>query len=311
MLISIFTPTHSAKWLPDLYRSLLAQTHREWEWVVLPQLDLPTGGFTDPRVRILDRVTSGMGVGVYKAACCDAAQGDVFLELDHDDLLEPQALASLAAATQPERPQFLYSDCATFKTRGDALVFERPPAWLGCQSYQAQTTLGVVIAAQTFPQVPHNLAYISAVPNHLRAWTRAGYEKCGGYDARFGVGDDYDLIVRSWLAGLDFVYLPECLYLYRSHGENTWRGAAWEIFELTGVLRRRYLDAIGREFARRTGLGVCDAPPGSKTFAYFIDARPVRREFDDWQDLYRRLAAGDWPRSSPRRGFGPPRRCSP
>ena len=34
--LSVFTPTHDPRWLPELYRSLAAQTHPDWEWVIVP-----------------------------------------------------------------------------------------------------------------------------------------------------------------------------------------------------------------------------------------------------------------------------------
>ena len=34
MLISIFTPSHRIDRLPDLYKSLVAQTHTDWERVI-------------------------------------------------------------------------------------------------------------------------------------------------------------------------------------------------------------------------------------------------------------------------------------
>src|SRR6185295_9493006 len=58
-------------------------------------------------------------------------------------------------------------------------------------------------------------------PNHVRAWTAASYREVGGHNAALEVGDDYDILMRTYCAGKKFVHIPECLYFYRVTGANT------------------------------------------------------------------------------------------
>ena len=98
MRLSVFTPTHTARYLDNCYGSLAAQTFPDWEWIVLlnkgarwspPQ--------PDPRVRVItDDLASG--VGQAKQRACAEASGQLLVELDHDDLLVGDALEKLVKA---------------------------------------------------------------------------------------------------------------------------------------------------------------------------------------------------------------------
>ena len=90
MKISIFTPTHNARFLEESYRAICEQEIREgddWEWIVL----LNNGAKFAPRGRVkIIRDDSGIkDVGYLKRLACQHATGEVLLELDHDDLLLP------------------------------------------------------------------------------------------------------------------------------------------------------------------------------------------------------------------------------
>jgi hypothetical protein len=44
------------------------------------------------------------------------------------------------------------------------------------------------------------LSHIVGVPNHFRAWRRAAYHAAGGHSPGLFVADDYELILRTFLA---------------------------------------------------------------------------------------------------------------
>ena len=109
---SIFTPTHTALYLETCYESLVGQTIGDWEWIVLLNGGAPDWRppHDDERVRVL-RSKSGGAVGAVKAEACDAATGDILVELDHDDVLLPSCLAAVVDAFElnPEA-SLVYSD---------------------------------------------------------------------------------------------------------------------------------------------------------------------------------------------------------
>ena len=104
MTISVVTPTHRG--LPviqDAYASLCAQTYADWQWVVVPNngVVLSEEMLGDPRIRVVPFTGKPIdgarhSIGALKHFACDYATGDVYLELDDDDVLSPECLATFA-----------------------------------------------------------------------------------------------------------------------------------------------------------------------------------------------------------------------
>ena len=86
-MISVFTPSHDPKYLTECYTSLNEQTYEDWEWVVLLNNGAEWTGPKDERVKIQRSTAEGKGVGYYKGQAILQCKGDIFLELDHDDVL--------------------------------------------------------------------------------------------------------------------------------------------------------------------------------------------------------------------------------
>src|SRR3954463_15861173 len=116
MLVSVFTPSHKPEYLPEAWACLKAQTHDDWEGVVVANGD--RGGeveafveqLDDPRARVI--TCRENRVGALKRVACDNCQGDLFVEYDHDDLILEECLSDLATAFQRtgNKSAFLYSD---------------------------------------------------------------------------------------------------------------------------------------------------------------------------------------------------------
>src|SRR6266699_1371062 len=132
MLASVFTPTHDATWLLDTYRSLLAQKYSDWEWVLVPNgsVQVPSEISADARVRICP-APPGIkpGVGALKRFACSQCRGDLFVELDHDDLLVPQSLELLVQAATEHQAGFLYSDFVNFLPDGSSRTYGSDYGW--------------------------------------------------------------------------------------------------------------------------------------------------------------------------------------
>jgi glycosyltransferase involved in cell wall biosynthesis len=104
MLISVAVPTHNR---PELLRealtSVVAQTHAEWEVVVVDDGSTPPVAESTLRELlgerfVLVRHDPAQGIAAAKNAGVVAARGEVILHLDDDDLLTPDALAQIATA---------------------------------------------------------------------------------------------------------------------------------------------------------------------------------------------------------------------
>ena len=107
MQVNVLTAVHPpyADSLRLTWESLLAQTHREWSWLV--QIDGAAeevfealdacGALSDPRVRPHAHLTSD-GVAVARNIALGRADAPLVQNLDADDELEPDALKSLSDA---------------------------------------------------------------------------------------------------------------------------------------------------------------------------------------------------------------------
>lgn len=261
MRFSIFTPTHRPVFINEAFDSLLAQSHRDWEWVLVPN-----GGAVIPdRIRAHDQVrivpapdwVSRLGIGGLKRFACEQCAGNYLVELDHDDLLTPDALAKISGAIDATGAEFLYSDFANFRADGTCEVYDQAYGW---QSYPFVSGGRTYTALRAFPPDASALHLIFFAPNHVRVWSRAAYQRAGGHDSTLGVTDDHDLVCRTYLTGAKFHCIPECLYLYRllPDGQNTYLQRNAEIQLKQQEVSNRYVYDLVAEWAKRSGLPMLD-----------------------------------------------------
>ena len=285
MRFSIFTPTHDAKHLLETYDSLLTQTFRDWEWVIVPNNGaiLPKE-LDDTRIRIVTPPlwVARLGVGGLKWFACQQSQGDYLVELDHDDRLLPLALERIDEAITTESPDFIYSDNARLEPDGGFELFGKEHGW---ENYHYRCDDKVYQVNSSFQVNAASLRAIFYAPDHIRVWKRDAYHGIGGHDATMPVCDDYDLLCRTYLAGLKIHHIPECLYIYRiQNGGNTWLKRNAEIQSKQQEVSNRYLYPLIDEWCRRFELPRVNlggnAPEG------YIDAS-LKNGFD--------LTKGYWP----------------
>ena len=253
-MISVFTPSHRPTYLDECWQSLHSQSFTDWEWLVLLSAGAVWKPPDDARVRVV-RADDQRGVGAVKRRACELLHGEVFVELDHDDLLASTALERIAAAFA-KHPQvgFVYSDWAQIADDGsrDDSRFDQANGW---EYVDTEVDGRSVLGCRSLEPLPHNLSYIWFAPNHVRAFRRSDYEAVGGYDAGRDVLDDQDLMARLYQR-TEFHRIPECLYLQRMHADNTQRDPALNprIQEETLALYERDVQANALAWSRRRGL---------------------------------------------------------
>ena len=129
-LISILTPVFDTPvpWLREAVESVLAQVYENWELLLIDDGStdadllraLPALGARDRRIRLV-RLESHQGISAALNKGLDLASGEWVTFLDHDDVLEPDALFQNVRVIQ-ENPglDLIYSD--EDKLTGQALT---------------------------------------------------------------------------------------------------------------------------------------------------------------------------------------------
>ncbi len=260
-LISVITAAHqtgSAIEVP--WRSLLAQTHTDWEWVVVddsPEPDtsesltrLAASASAEGRITCQRRDTHG-SIGASKAQAARLCRGEVLVELDHDDELLPDALKGVDLAFESDHDlDFVYSDWVD--RLGGAGVSDAtalyPTGWgLGFGAYATEIIAGVQAPAALAPAITwETVRHIVSMPNHLRAWKLSAYRRIGGFDPQIAVGDDYELLVRTVLHG-SMARIPRPLYVQHHDPSGTsasrvHNAAIMDQVTLVAAARQRDLD---------------------------------------------------------------------
>jgi glycosyltransferase involved in cell wall biosynthesis len=219
-MISIITPTYNtlSHILARTWASLKAQTHTDWAWVVWDDSTNESvwrqlwGFAADERFYIeahRSLTPTGGNIGLIKRRLGMVSEGDIIVELDHDDELTPDALERIAEAFEDPEVGFVYSDWCEINAQGQSCRY--PDGWaFGYGSDYWDEEHGVW--AMRAPEVNQTtLRHIVSMPNHVRAWRSSVYRELGGHDSSLPVADDYDLCVRTCLA-TKIVHIPKMLY---------------------------------------------------------------------------------------------------
>lgn len=255
MKLSLFTPTHKPTHLRDTFDSIQRQNYQNWEWVIAVNggakpTDIPTDIRSDGRVRVFKAPVTDK-IGHLKNFTAGRCTGDVLIEMDHDDMLVPGALRKIAEAAEGLPLAFLYSDAAVFED-GSHKTWGYSPNW-GWEHDTLRVYGQNFTITKTFDITPRSLCEVYVAPDHVRAWTRKAYEQLGGHDVLMSVCDDHDLLCRTYLAGIPFVHVGGCQYLYRWHPANTIKSRQAAIKKQNDANRKKYMQPMIAEWLRRKG----------------------------------------------------------
>ncbi len=255
MKVSIYTPTHNAKYLLEAYDSIKEQSFDEWVIVPNGDANIPDGLLYDPRIKIYPHVSGSGYVGELKKFATEKCTGDILVELDHDDLLMPTAIEEIRKAFEDPSVGFAYSNHADFK--GD---FEKAPRYSAAHGWQwRQFTykgheLDEVIA---FEPDHVSVSRIWYAPNHFRAWRKTALVAAGGDDPSFEVLDDQDLMARTFIV-TKMHHIDKPLYLYRIDNNNTWLRLNAKIQEGVYPIYNKYIFHMSVVWAKSQGLRTLD-----------------------------------------------------
>lgn len=253
-MISIITPTYNTPRdvLARTWASIKRQTYTDWEWVIWDDStnndawNQIYGIQSDERYRVRacrSMVRSG-SIGEVKRNAFMIAQGDILLELDHDDELTPDCLAEVHKAFQ-NGAKFAYSDWCEILPSGESGKY--PEGWAFGYGKHYWDEINNVWAMSVDTVNRTTLSHIVSVPNHVRAWDAKLYRNLGGHDPSFVVADDYELIVRTALA-TNLVHIPKMLYKQHIGGHTTQRQRNGLIQELVRQVASVYSDDLDSKY---------------------------------------------------------------
>lgn len=255
-MISIITPTYETS--PDVlartWESIKNQTHTDWEWVVWDDSNNDNvfrqvyGYCNDERYKIqLHRSPKNIGtIGMVKLCAFMQGTGDLLVELDHDDELTPDALECLWDAYVHDRAEFFFSNWCEINEHGESCRY--PDGWAfgyGSDYWDEEYGLWVMQS----PAINNTtMSHIVSMPNHVRAWDREFYRELGGHNPTLRVADDYELMVRTLIAG-HYHHIDRLLYKQYIHQGTAQRVHNAEIQQRVAEISTKYKDAIKERYA--------------------------------------------------------------
>jgi glycosyltransferase involved in cell wall biosynthesis len=230
-LISILTPVFDTPvpWLREALDSVLAQVYENWELLLIDDGStatdllhaLPPLAARDRRIRLV-RLESHQGISAALNRGLDLAEGEWLTFLDHDDVLEPDALFQNAKLLQ-ENPglDLIYSDEDKLTDEG----FDSP-----------------ILKPDWSPDFFLSCNYLC----HMIFLRRDLVREVGGFQPQFDGSQDYDLLLRVSERTNRIHHIPRVLYHWR-RSENSSASdvrqkpgqleASWRAIE--GHLKRR------------------------------------------------------------------------
>jgi GT2 family glycosyltransferase len=204
--VSIITPVFNTPlpWLEECVQSVLEQVYDQWELILIDdnsddvelQKFLSELAARDSRI-VLDKLDKRGGISAASNRGLELAKGEFIGFLDHDDVLEPDALFQHVKWLQDHRDaDMIYSDEDKLTEEGlDSPIFKpdwSPDYFLSC-NYICHFTL---IRADVLEQV-------------------------GGFRSEFDGAQDYDLFLRVIERTTRIDHIPRVLYHWRRSRAST------------------------------------------------------------------------------------------
>ena len=229
-LLSLILPVHDPRpeWLSEAIASVRNQASSAWELVCVDdgstdlrvKTVLADAAVKDSRIRL---VTLAPGRGVAGATNAGLAQatGAWVAFMDHDDVLEPEAVTRLMAADSMGA-DLVYSDEVLTHEDSDALKhFALRPAF------------------------SHDYYLSHPYFVHMVAAPLAAVRAVGGLDERLPISADVDLVLRLLEGSRTVAHVPGVLYRWRTHVDSEGHRSRSRVTAATVMAVNAHLDRLG------------------------------------------------------------------
>lgn len=205
-LISVIVPCWNPEYLhiQALVDSVIAQGYENWELVLADaSSDEDISGFIDNLAKsdtriVYHKLKNNSGIGMNTNAAIEIAKGEYIAFLDHDDTLDPDALAYNALAIEEYDPDLLYSD--EDKVTDDGTKYFEP-------HFKPDFSLSML----------RNVNYIT----HFVVVRRSIAEKVGLIESGFDGAQDYNFLLNIVDVTDKIYHIPRILYHWRQAATST------------------------------------------------------------------------------------------
>ncbi|HEY9809288.1 MAG TPA: glycosyltransferase family 2 protein [Halomicronema sp.] len=225
-LISILIPVYntSENWLKEAIESVLAQLYPHWELCIADDAStaphvkkiLQQYSRKDSRIKLVF-LEKNSGISVASNNALKIATGEFIILMDHDDLLQKQALYRVAESILEDSPDFLYSDEALMTENGEIRDFV----------FRPQFSLEFL---RSHPYIVHLVGFKTELLKNL-----------GGFRNELTISQDYDLILRVCEQAKCIVHIPEILYCWRLHQTSTGHQKQDQVMETSKSIISQHL----------------------------------------------------------------------
>lgn len=198
IITAVYNPPREA--FEDTVASVLGQRYRDWEWILTDDCSpaewirprLRELAAADPRIRVVERQANG---GIVAASNDSLAQasGEFVALLDHDDVLTPDALSTMAEEIEIHAEgDYFYSDQDRMSATG-------------------HRTHSPYYKPDWSPERFRHHMYTT----HFSVLRRSVVEEVGGFRSGFDGSQDHDLVLRVTERAREVVHVTKVLYHWR------------------------------------------------------------------------------------------------
>ncbi len=238
--ISILVPTYNTDpaMLTAMAESVRSQIYPHWELCIADDASpkphvrqmLQELAAQESRIKLhLGETNRGVSHATNQALAL--ASSPFVVLLDHDDLLQPQAIYRVAQCVLADDPDMLYSDEVLVSPDASQVLqyFHRPafsPEYL-----------------RSHPYIVHMVGFRTALLREL-----------GGFDEALTISQDYDLILRVSEAASRIAHIPEILYQWRTHTGSAGHEKMAQVMATSTAVLQRHLDRTGQQASSAPGV---------------------------------------------------------
>ena len=206
MISYYVTAYNSGELIYRPYNSLLQQTYKNWEMVIIDDSEednktteniVKTISNNDLRVKYFRMKHSGF-IGEVKNHAARLCKGYIICELDHDDEIVPELTMKLHEVYKDNNVIFVSSNCCELYDDNQENVTYGEHYDFGYGSYSYEWNRGKWRAvSQAGDMNITTVTDIVGVPNHIRTWRASALFELGYNNPDLYVADDYELMLRT------------------------------------------------------------------------------------------------------------------